>query len=321
MKPPSSLTAVFLLLGLLGLSVFLAKILATAETPPWRADTKNEATQTQALTQNVAEETEFQPFTFISFNVKNWLTTSKGRTKKPEAKAEVIRILSENSPDIIGLSEIGNEEDAREIQAMLKANGCDLPYLHHSGGSDAVRHLVLLSRFPITTTLDPDLKIAGTEISMRRGILDTTVKTGREEIRFIGLHLKSKRSVPNYDQSLLRLQEATHTRQYIDKILTENPDENLVVYGDFNDSTGSLSTKTIFGRYQTPGYMSPLHVKDFRGESWTHFYEPEDAYTRIDFVTVSKNLKPFVDKKNSKICDDLNWNEASDHRAILIRFR
>ena len=155
---------------------------------------------------------------------------------------------------------------------------------------------------------------------MQRGILDATVNIGGREIRFIGLHLKSKRVVPDFDQALLRLEEAGHARKHIDTIIDKDADALVVAYGDFNDTTRSLSSRAIYGTYRTPGYMNPIHVKDSRGETWTHRYSVEDSYTRIDFVTVSGALKRHVKRDASRIIDDPLWDTASDHRPVVVRF-
>jgi endonuclease/exonuclease/phosphatase family metal-dependent hydrolase len=99
-----------------------------------------------------------------------------------------------------------------------------------------------------------------------------------------------------------------------------DPTAALVAYGDFNDTTRSLSTRAINGTYRTPGYLSHVHVRDSRGETWTHHYAVEDAYTRIDFVTVSAGLRRHVKKDKSRIIDDPDWVTASDHRPVLVRF-
>jgi endonuclease/exonuclease/phosphatase family metal-dependent hydrolase len=155
---------------------------------------------------------------------------------------------------------------------------------------------------------------------MQRGILDVTLSVGGRPIRFLGLHLKSKRIVPEFDQALLRVQEAGHVRNHIDHIIEKDEEAMLVVYGDFNDTTRSLSTRSIYGTYRTPGYMNPIHVKDSRGEAWTYRYQVQDSYSRIDFVTVSSALKRHVKKDKSMIIDDPLWEEASDHRPVLVRF-
>lgn len=293
----------------------------SVETPPWAAGASSIVIGKSAgVIPANHKPGEFTPFTFITYNVKNWLVSYQTPLKKAESKAAIIKLLSSGSPDVVGLCEIGSMDDAKEIQAMLKEAGVDLPHLHHTGGEDRVRHLAILSRFPIRSTENPDLRISGFEQSMQRGILDVTVDIGGRPVRFIGLHLKSKRTVPDFDQATIRLAEAQHARRHIDGILVAEPTAALVAYGDFNDTTRSLSTRAINGTYRTPGYLNHVHVKDSRGETWTHHYAVEDAYTRIDFVTVSASLRRHVKKDKSRIIDDPEWEIASDHRPVLVRF-
>ena len=293
----------------------------SVETPPWSSNTPSLPIQKNAV--EIPPDTnqaEFTPFTFITYNVKNWLVSYQAPEKTAEAKAAIIELLAGGKPDVIGLCEIGSENDVKEIQAMLKAFGVDLPYLYHTGGEDSIRHLAILSRFPILSTERPELQLPGIEQSMQRGILDATINVGGRPVRFIGLHLKSKRTVPDFDQAAVRLAEAQHARRHIDSILKHDPAVALVAYGDFNDTTRSFSTRAINGTYRTPEYLSHVHVKDSRGETWTHHYAVEDAYTRIDFVTVSAGLRRHVKKDKSRILDDPIWKIASDHRPVLVRF-
>lgn len=313
----------FVLLAVLaGLAVFGALRIKHLETPPWRAETNESPSEKSSPEETPPEEDpEFPAFTFVNYNVKNWLISKQTAEKSPEAKAAVIRLLADASPDIIGICEIGDMDDVTEIQSMLEAEGIKLPHIHLTGGEDSVRHLAILSRFPFVSIAKPNTTIEDNDRSMQRGMLDVTIDTGGREVRLIGLHLKSKRTVQEFDQASLRLAEAAHARKHADAILAADPETLLVIYGDFNDTTRSLSTRTIYGTYRTPGYMNPIHASDSRGESWTHCYAVEDTYSRIDFVTVSKALKRHVDKKASYIIDDPLWETASDHRPVVIRFR
>ncbi len=293
----------------------------SVETPPWYRNTPSTSIEKSAGENPPGTRPEeFTPFTFITYNVKNWLVSYQAPIKSAAAKAAIIGLLADGKPDVIGLCEIGSENDVKEIQAMLKAAGVDLPHHYHTGGEDRVRHLAILSRFPILSTERPDLRLRGLEQSMQRGILDATLDIGGCPVRFIGLHLKSKRTVPDFDQATVRIAEAQHARRHIDGILTADPAAALVAYGDFNDTTRSLSTRAINGTYRTPGYLNHVHVRDSRGETWTHHYAVEDAYTRIDFVTVSAGLRRHVKKDKSRIIDDPLWEIASDHRPVLVRF-
>ena len=293
----------------------------SVETPPW--DSKTPKSTIEKIADEAPYDTDpadFTPFTFIAYNVKNWLVSYQAPEKTAESKAAIIKLLASGKPDVIGLCEIGSEDDVKEIQAMLKAAGFDLPHLYHTGGEDLVRHLAIISRFPILSSERPDLRLSGHEQSMQRGILDATLDIDGRPVRFIGLHLKSKRIVPDFDHATIRIAEAQHARRHIDGILAADSAAALVAYGDFNDTTRSLSTRAINGTYRTPGYLNHVHVRDSRGETWTHHYAVEDSYTRIDFVTVSAGLRRHVKKDKSRIIDDPDWVAASDHRPVLVRF-
>jgi len=298
-------------------------ITRSAETPPWREGNRSDSATiaTEVPKPGVARtDGQLTPFRFLSYNVKNWLNSTQNPEKSSEAKSAIIRIISTSSPDVVGLCEIGSQSDVSEIQAMLKKAGLNLPHTHHTGGIDSVRHLAILSRFPIVSTEKPGSEIPGGKLSMQRGILDATIQIGDRPVRFIGLHLKSKRVVTDFDQALLRLTEAQHVRRHIDGILKSTPSALLVAYGDFNDHIRSPSTRALVGTYRTPLYLSPVHVADNRGEKWTYNFASQNSYSRIDFVTLSDSMKSHLDRKNSRIVDDENWETASDHRAILVAF-
>ena len=269
---------------------------------------------------------------FAAYNVRNWLVMDRytdrklqRSTPKPEEeKAAVIRLLSAHSPDVIGLCEIGTAADLEEIRERLKNAGLDLPHSHYNAGTDSVRRLGLLSKFPIVSTSKPadsEFRLNGQTYGIGRGILDATVESGGKSYRFLGVHLKSKRPIAEADQEEIRVNEARLLRRHVDAILAKDPDARLIVYGDFNDTRPTRTIKTITGTYNSPGYLTALPAKDARGHAWTHHWVPHDIYSRIDFVTVTRPLRSELDFQNSYIIDDPGWETASDHRAILAIFR
>ena len=269
---------------------------------------------------------------FIAYNVENWLTMDRyvdrkqlQDSPKPESeKAAVIKILTNNTPDIIGLCEIGEAKDLAEIQESLKAAGLSLPHSHYTGGSDPTRHLGLLSRFPIVSTAKPaetDFQLHGKTFSINRGILDATVAARGKTYRFIGVHLKSKRQIEEADQEEMRIHEARLLRRHVDSLLLKDPEARLIVYGDFNDTRPTKTMKTVTGSYNDPGYLTALPLKDSRQHTWTHYWSLHDIYSRIDFITVSRALRTEVDFRASRIIDDPEWEKASDHRPLLAIFK
>lgn len=271
-------------------------------------------------------------FRFMAYNVRNWLVMdryvdNKLQRSKPKPRKEktaAIRLIAAHKPDVLGLCEIGTAADLEEIREMLKAAGLDLPHSHYTGGTDQVRHLGLLSRFPITATNQPaetEFRLHGQTFGINRGILDATLKIRGKPYRFIGVHLKSKRPVEEADEEQIRVNEARLLRRHVDAILRKDPDARLVVYGDFNDTRPTRTFKTATGNYNDPGYLTAVPVKDSRGHAWTHHWAPHDIYSRIDFVTVTRALRREVDFPASYIIDDADWEQASDHRPLLVIFR
>lgn len=309
-----------------------------SRTPEWASDQAPVATDaanpavTPPLSRDPAPKLVQGEIRFISYNVKNWLTANRyvngkqlqSKPKPDDEKAAVISILARHLPDVVGLCEIGTAEDLAEIQQLLKEAGTDLPHSHFTGGSDPIRHLGFLSRYPIISTA----KAQKTEYQLQnrlffwnRGVLDATVDIHGRHFRFLGVHLKSKREVEEGDEEEMRRAEALLLRQHIDSILAKNADERLVVYGDFNDTRSSVSGKNITGSYNDPGYLTAIPAEDSVGTRWTHYWALNDVYSRIDFVTVSKALKPDTKFDKARVLDDPEWAKASDHRAVLTVFR
>lgn len=269
---------------------------------------------------------------FIAYNVENWLVMDRQKDRqnlksapKPESeKQAVARILGRHSPDMIGISEIGQPSDLAEIQSDLRAAGLNLPHSHYTGGADPTRHLGFLSRFPIVSTTKPatlDYRMNGKTYSINRGILDVTVQAKGKTYRFVGAHLKSKRESKSGDQEGMRLNEARLLRRHVDSILKKNSEARVILYGDLNDTRSTPTIRTITGNYSDPTYLTAIPAKDSQGHAWTHHWESHDTYSRIDFVMVTRALRREVNFKASKIIDDKDWAEASDHRPILAIFR
>jgi endonuclease/exonuclease/phosphatase family metal-dependent hydrolase len=269
--------------------------------------------------------------TFCSFNLKNYLKMERfvggQRTEnvgKPEKEiAAVLKYILEIKPDILGLCEIGPEDQLKDLQARLKAAGLDLPHFETAHGGDTTRHLGLLSRHPITErNSQRDLKyVIGEQVfPVQRGFLDATVRVGEGfELRCVGVHLKSKRDVPEADQKLMRRNEAHLLRQHTETILKAKPETKLVLYGDFNEDKGEAAIVEIEGVSGMELSMRRINVKDSRGEAWTHYWEFQDLYSRFDYFFVSRPLEAFVDKRKSHIYDVPDFYDGSDHRPIVLK--
>jgi endonuclease/exonuclease/phosphatase family metal-dependent hydrolase len=271
-----------------------------------------------------------EQFNFVAYNLKNYLKMDRRINGKLEKNAlkpaqeitQLVKIISKSKPAVIGISEMGNLEDLNHFKDQLAQAGLKYPHFELTFGSDPVRHVGLLSQFPITernSQTDLTYRIGKKELPFQRGILDVTIQPSKDyQLRLLGIHLKSKREVEEADQALMRRNEAELLRQHIDAILKQKPETNLLVFGDFNETRNELPIKVIRGRYNTPGALTDIQLSDDRGDRWTYYWRYADQYSRFDFVFASKGLVDEINTANSYIASDPNWFLASDHRALVL---
>ena len=264
-----------------------------------------------------------------SYNVENYLKMERkvdGKTvpdaPKPEQEiAAVIDVVKEINPDILGIVEMGDEKTLDEFRARLKAAGLDYPHKEWVRGTDAARHVALLSRFPIVARNSRDevpFELNGKQMRVGRGILDVTVKLADNFLlHLVGAHLKSRREVPDLDQVAMRAKEAWYLREHLDKILRANPEEKLLLFGDMNDTKNEYPIKELLGSTRDPLRMKDLFLTDYYGYRWTHYWSSADIYSRIDYLMVSQGLWPDINMDKSGISSSRIWYKASDHRAIF----
>ncbi len=266
---------------------------------------------------------------FAAWNLRNYMLrpvkSEGGRittpAKAPESIAAVVETLREIRPDILGLCEMGTRKDLADLQRRLKKAGLDLPHKTWVDGPDKERHLALLSRFPLEVQHDTrtTFRLGGLPQRVRRGILDVTARTRPDfPLRILGVHLKSARVVPEYDQAAFRRAESLILRQRVESILTEAPDTPLLVFGDFNDTKNSPVVKGVAGRAGTHKSLTVLPLADRLGDQWTYRWDESDEYSRIDFVMVNQPLRRLVRRGGTRVHRDKEWFTASDHRPLVV---
>lgn len=266
---------------------------------------------------------------FAAWNVRNYMLrpvkTESGRittpAKAPESVAAVVETLRQIRPDILGLCEMGTKRDLADLQSRLKKAGLSLPYKTWVDGPDRDRHLALLSRFPLKVRHDTRtvFRLGGLPQRVRRGILDCTVQVRPDfPLRVLGVHLKSARVVPEYDQAAFRRAESLLLRTRVESILEQAPDAPLLVFGDFNDTKNSPVVKGVAGRAGTRKSLTILPLADRLGDQWTYRWDESDEYSRIDFVMANAPLRRLVRRGGTRIHRDKDWYEASDHRPLVV---
>jgi endonuclease/exonuclease/phosphatase family metal-dependent hydrolase len=280
-----------------------------------------------------------ETFRVAAYNVENYLdqaTESRRFVKSPEAKAKIRESIHALKPDVISFEEMGSTNALLELRASLKAEGMDFPYWEHVSGFDTNIHVAVLSKFPITARrshTNENFLLQGRRFSVSRGFVEVDIQVNTNySFTLLGAHLKSKRPVPEGDEAELRLNEAKLLREKVDTILTANPNANLVVLGDFNNTKDSPSTKEVIGTGKfklvdtrpaerngdnapnpNPRF-SPMNV------TWTYYYGVEDTYSRIDYILLSPGMAREWVKNETYVLSTPNWGIGSDHRPIVAAF-
>lgn len=280
-----------------------------------------------------------ETFTVVTYNVENYfLEDFDTRKAKSEAsRMKVVEFLEAIDADVIALQEMGRRAALTELRGRLKAKGLDYPHEAWVVGPDPAIHLAVLSRFPIAKNRSHkqvSYLLDRKRFQVSRGIGEVEVQVN-SRYRFVlfNAHLKSKRPVGFADQAAMRLEEARALRRLVVKRLNANPDENLLVVGDLNDTPNTDPVKDLIGRraprlvdlrpVEHNGDQAPHPTNQSYGPrrvAWTHFYWAKDEYSRLDYQLASKGMARELDRSGTRVQAMADWGTASDHRPVVARF-
>ena len=281
-----------------------------------------------------------ETFRVATYNVENYLdqpTESRPHPKSARARAKVCESICALNPDVIALEEMGSTNALMELRGSLKARGLDFPYWEHVQGWDTNIHVAVLSRLPIVACrphTNDNFLLDGRRFPVSRGFAEVDIRAATNfTFTLIAAHLKSRRPVPEADESQLRLQEAKVLRGIVDEHFKADANARLIVLGDFNNVKSSDSTKEIIGRgkfkltdtrpAERNGDNTPNEIPRFepRNVTWTHYYGVEDTYSRIDFILLSPAMaRDWVTNETFALTIP-NWGVGSDHRPIVATFK
>jgi len=278
-------------------------------------------------------------FRVATYNVANYLdqtTESRRFTKSEAAKAKIRESIRAMKPDVIAFEEMGGPSALQELRGSLKAEGLDFPYWEHVTGFDTNIHVAVLSRFPIVARhphTNDNFLLSGRRFQVGRGFAEVDIKVNDHyTFTLLAAHLKSRRPVPEADEAELRLEEAKLLRAKVDALLAANPNANIVVLGDFNDTKDSKSTKAIIshGKHKLVDTRPAEHNGDNLPNpnpawepmniTWTHYYGKEDTYSRIDYLMLSPGMAREWVTNETYVATIPNWGLGSDHRPIVATF-
>ena len=271
--------------------------------------------------------------TVAAYNVENYLVADRqvdgvyrSAYPKPEKEKRALRqAIAGMAPDILAIEEMGKQSFLDELQRDLKAEGQDYPYATVLEAGDPDRHVAVLSKLPFKEVARHGvvpITLFGQKDAVKRGVLEVTVATTAGDLTIFIIHLKSQRTERKEDPkgATQRQLEAEAVR---DVVLARFPDPakgKFILCGDWNDARNSRTIRALTKRGKTE-VGDLLRATDTRGETWTHYYRQEDSYSRIDYILVSAELKPFVLGGRAAIYDGPGSTEASDHRPVFVKLK
>jgi endonuclease/exonuclease/phosphatase family metal-dependent hydrolase len=257
-------------------------------------------------------------------NLHNYAAPSSTDVKSDESRTAVHKLLAQTEADILVLAEVGNRPALDQIAEGIAKyrKGHNYTYRHLIQAEDRIRHLAVLATQPPAVEDHRDkanYSVRDKTLPVRRGYAYCVFEwSNGYRLHVVGAHLKSKVYHPE-GQTDMRRYEARYLRYLVDDIQKAEPKANILVVGDFNDTMDSSPLKTLFARRKSEvRELFDLRPCDQLGTSWTHWWRQADDYARIDYALASYYILPEVDHKNTFLAFPNDWDQASDHRAVIV---
>jgi endonuclease/exonuclease/phosphatase family metal-dependent hydrolase len=271
-----------------------------------------------------------ETLTVATYNLENYgpadRMTEAGYRKdypKPESEKRALRaVIRALAADVLLIQEMGPRVYLDELRRDLKSEGVEYPYAELARAADQDRHLAILSRRPLKalrTHTDLQFTYFGAKETVKRGLFEATFETAAGDVTVFAVHLKS-RFTDRPDDPMSAIRRAAEATAVRDRVLARFPapvSARFLVVGDCNDSRTSRALGFLQRRGKTE-IAALLPATDSRGETWTHSFQKEDTYSRVDHVLVSAGLKHAVRNGAAVIFDGDGVREASDHRPVFV---
>ncbi len=270
--------------------------------------------------------------------------------KYREAARAVAAAIREIDADVIGLTEIGDETDVRDLRDFVKEAGVDYPFwaVAHSTDTFTNQNVAVLSKRELKQILPEipgregfDLELDDPENEDTTGVskgMSVVFTAASRPVNFYVLHLASE--LGGHEKDAQRIAQASIVRRHYLKPMLRG--EHVIIAGDLNDNRDQPAIRRIRGRddieedlVQTAGPTFHPRKQDESNESWNdrlrnHWtYEYAGRREQIDHILISPSVVEACSKENQRrqigihFLDihqrfDNNTRRVSDHRAVLL---
>lgn len=271
---------------------------------------------------DAADEFSLMTYNVMRFSYEDRDKDGQKDNFKPEEQiTALLEVLKKNHPDVLAVEEMGDVASFTIFTQRVAAVGLDYPHSEYFIMPEASIGLAVLSRFPIVQRhhiANETYTIGHETLPVQRGFLNVDIQVNPEyRFRLLVAHLKSKLYHP-LGQTEMRRNEARLLNKNVRRMLKRNPELNLVVVGDMNDTIRSAVLRELIG---SPPSLFDLRPKDAVGDLWTHFWDYQESYERLDYILVSEGMQPEVVAERCLVVRDPLTYVASDHRPVMAWFK
>lgn len=266
-------------------------------------------------------------FTLMTYNLYRFSYEDRDKDGqkdnfKPDDQVRaIVNVISNVNPDVLAVEEIGDADSFEILKKRLADAGLQFTDSEYFVLPHATVGLAVLSKFRIVSRqniTNETYTIGGEELPVQRGFLCVDIQPNPNyRFRLVVAHLKSKLFHP-LGQTEMRRNEARLLNKHVRRMIDRTRNLNLVVVGDMNDNITSSTLRELIGR---PAYLYDLRPKDFVGDYWTHLWDYQEEYARIDYVLVNQNMLPEAVPSKCYLPRDPSAALASDHRPVVAVFK
>lgn len=255
-------------------------------------------------------------------NVDDPYHNDEGTPAKPRkqltALAQAIKTVD---ADVLAMEEVENRGYLqRFVEVFLPDMGYEEVVLYEGNDGRGI-DVCLLSRVPVgPVTSYRHVTFEGPQGEPRRFNRDilavTLLPEGGKPIEAWVVHLKSN-SGGREAAEPIRLAEAKQLRKMLDEELAAEPDDEIVVLGDFNDVWGSPTLNTIVGSGETALWSAATEL----GPNLPDTYNQGEFHSMIDFLLCSPALAKRHVSGSTHILPGSPEETGSDHNPVWATFR
>lgn len=272
-----------------------------------------------------------------TYNIRNLFDGIQNPGKEPEkAKPEKeLQALSEAmhhiNADVMGLQEVESKEVLTQFRDRFLGDMGYREVVLIEGNDARGIDVALFSRYPVLDVKshkDARFDVPGQGVmGLSRDLLQVRLQGPNNYIfTMFVTHLKSHHGDAPAD--VRRHAEALKVREIIDQFSAQNPRENVVLVGDFNDPPRSPHIGPITQPPARGGMnLTDLILQDLGEQDWVYTYHPQKYRSRIDYILLNDNMKNeyiprsvqlYKPHKEGNDWKELYFYNASDHIPVTV---